>query len=105
MEALAWLEGEWSGDGWIERDAQRAQFRGTEQVEWRLDGRLVIVEGNFTADMGPQLGQVPVHQALGVFSWDAGAETYTFRTYTARGGNGRAAETWHQFFEMLLTHH
>lgn len=40
--------------------------------------------------MGPERGDVPVHEALGIFSWDPRAEAYTFRTYTARGGNGDA---------------
>ena len=88
MAALAWLVGEWEGEGWIDEGGRRGTFRGTEVVESRMGGRLVVVEGSFTAFMGPELGHVPVHQALGVFSWDERAGEHVFRTYTARGGNG-----------------
>lgn len=91
MEAVAWLAGEWSGSGWIEaRPGQRAEFEGSERVERRMGGRLLVVEGEFTAWMGPEAGDVPVHQALGVMSYDPEGDRYLFRTYTARGGQGEA---------------
>lgn len=93
MAALDWLEGAWSGEGWIEQaPGQRGEFRGTEVVEKRMGGRVVVVEGSFTAYMGPELGHVPVHQALGVLSWDASSGAHLFRTYTARGGTGEGNE-------------
>lgn len=92
MEALGWLVGEWEGSGWIEEGGRRGEFRGTERVERRMGGRVLVVEGSFTANMGPELGEVPVHQALGVISWDARAGHHVFRTYTARGGQGEAHE-------------
>lgn len=92
MEALAWLEGEWQGSGWLEyAPGQRGEFAGTERVESRMGGRLLVVEGEFSAWMGPEAGDVPVHQALGVMSYDPSSGRYLFRTYTARGGHGDAA--------------
>ena len=90
MGALGWLEGAWEGEGWIDHGGHRAEFRGTERVEQRMGGRLLVVEGSFTAFMGPQLGEVLVHQAFGVFSWKEKAGEFVFRTYTARGGDGDA---------------
>lgn len=91
MEAVAWLAGDWEGSGWIEYSpGQRAEFTGRERVERRMGGRLVVVEGEFTAWMGPRAGNVPVHQALGVISYDERGDRYQFRTYTARGGRGGA---------------
>lgn len=91
MEAVAWLAGDWEGSGWIEYSpGQRAEFTGRERVEARMGGRLVVLEGEFTAWMGPQAGDVPVHQALGVISYDERGDRYQFRTYTARGGHGDA---------------
>lgn len=69
---------------------QRAEFEGSERVESRMGGRVVVVEGRFTAWMGPEAGNVLVHEALGVISYDAPDERFLFRTYTARGGNGEA---------------
>lgn len=91
MEAVAWLEGEWTGSGWMEYSpGRRSEFEGTERVESRMGGRVLVVEGQFTAWMGPEAGDVPVHQALGVISYDARNDRFLFRTYTARGGNGEA---------------
>lgn len=91
LERLAFLEGEWEGEGWMEyAPGQRGEFRGTERVERRMGGRLVVVEGAFTARMGPDQDVVPVHHALGVFSYDAAADRFVFRAYTAQGANGEA---------------
>lgn len=91
MEAVSWLEGEWAGSGWFESaPGQRAEFEGTERVESRMGGRVLVVEGQFTARRAPEVGDVPVHQALGVMSYDPRGEEFLFRTYTARGGNGEA---------------
>jgi hypothetical protein len=92
MGALGWLVGAWEGSGWIEEGGRRGEFRGTERVERRMGGRVLVVEGSFTADMGPERGEVPVHQALGVISWDGRAGHHVMRTYTARGGQGEAHE-------------
>lgn len=89
MEALAWLEGEWEGSGWMRTGERRSEFEGRERVERRMGGRLLVVEGAFTASLGPGAEPVPVHEAFGVFSYDP-SSGYVFRTYTARGGHGDA---------------
>ena len=91
MATLAWLEGEWTGSARMEYSpGQLGEFEGSERVEWRMGGRVLVVEARFTAWMGPEAGDVPVHEALGVISYDAQNERFLFRTYTARGGNGEA---------------
>lgn len=93
LEAVAWLEGEWSGTGWMQYSPdRRGEFEGTERVEWRMGERVLVVEGEFTARMGPDAGPVVVHQAVGVLSYDVRGDRYLFRTYTARGGHGEAHE-------------
>lgn len=87
---LHWLVGDWEGSGWMQGpDGRRSEFEGTERVEPRMDGRVIVVEGAFTADLGPNMGRVPVHQALGVFSHQRG-KGVRFSTWTARGGAGEA---------------
>lgn len=89
IEELDFLVGEWEGDGWIEgAPGQRATFRGTEKVERRMGGRLVVVEGDFIAVVGPDGREAPVHQALGIFSYDRERDALRFRTYLARGTGG-----------------
>lgn len=91
IEMLEWMVGEWEGGGWTTLGPSgRSEFKGTEWVERRMGGRLIVVEGAFTAWMGPELGDRPVHQALGVFSFDPAGERLTFRTYTASGEGGDA---------------
>jgi hypothetical protein len=96
LDRLEWLVGEWEGTGWMEyTPGQRAEFRGTERVERRMGGRLVVVEGRFTAWMGPEAGEVPVHEAVGIFEFDPRAGQFRFRTYTGFGpeaGGLHAAE-------------
>lgn len=94
MDRLDFLVGEWEGSGWMEwGPGQRAEFSGSEVVERRMGGRLVVVEGSFTAVLGPPGTEpTPVHQAFGVFSRGPADEGLVFRTYTARGGNGEAHE-------------
>lgn len=88
MDRLGWLVGEWEGSGWSEyAPGQRAEFRGTERVERRMGGRLVVVEGRFTAQVGASAGEVPVHEALGLFQYDPGSDRFRFRTYTAFGAD------------------
>lgn len=92
IDALAWMVGEWEGEGWTtEGPGERNEFRGTEVVERRMGGRLVVVEGAFSAWMGPDMGHRPVHQALGIFSYDRAAGRLAFRTYTAAGAGGEAS--------------
>lgn len=94
VQKLEFLVGEWEGEGWYEQvPGQRSEFRGVERVERRMGGRLLTVEGSFTAWMGPDLGDVPVHQAFGVFGYDRSTERVVFRTYTAHGAAGAAVQT------------
>lgn len=91
IEPLDWLVGEWEGSGWTTLGpVGRSEFKGTEVVERRMGGRLIVVEGEFTAWMGPELGDRPVHQALGIFGYDPVGDRLTFRTYTASGAGGEA---------------
>ena len=46
MQAIAFFEGNWEGDGWTRRGPTEPQeFRSSERVESRLGGRVLIVEG------------------------------------------------------------
>lgn len=88
MQALAWLEGEWSGEGWMERAGNRMPFRGGETVDWRMGDHVLVVEGAFTIDVAGE--SVPVHRALGILSWNPNTAAHQFRTYTAQGAMGEA---------------
>lgn len=79
MEALAWLAGEWEGGGWtMTGPGQRAEFLGTESVESRLGGRVLVVEGRHFEKDDPEH---PVHQALAVISYDAQRRNFRFQAH------------------------
>lgn len=93
MRALDILVGHWKGEGWTQRGPQRMTFTSEEIVEKKLGGAVLVVEGkHFGSGEGPTNGKL-VHDALGVFSYDASTSRYRFQAYL---GDGRAtdAEAW-----------
>ncbi|MGH7573146.1 MAG: hypothetical protein ACREMK_15090, partial [Gemmatimonadota bacterium] len=88
-EPLAWLVGDWEGEGWIQQGPQggRTEFTQTEHVESAFGGRLLLVEGvgrakesAGDAGAGPEAGSI-VHHAYGVLSWDLEDSGYDFDTW------------------------
>ncbi|AGC45342.1 hypothetical protein MYSTI_04041 [Myxococcus stipitatus DSM 14675] len=89
LSPLRVLVGEWQGEGWIDMGPQaggRKTFQLKESVQSRLDGTVLIVEGLGTSRAGPEATEVPVHQALGVFSWDDAEGRVRFSAYRIGGG-------------------
>ena len=46
MEKLSNLIGHWEGNGWIQRGNIRNEFRQTEDVQVKLNGTTLLIEGN-----------------------------------------------------------
>lgn len=89
MKKLDFLVGHWEGDGWIQRGPdQRFEFRGTEIVEHRLDGLVVLVEGLHKTVIPETNEERVIHHAFGVFSYDAESGGYRFRTHLTSGRGG-----------------
>jgi hypothetical protein len=95
MAKLEFLKGQWKGESWREFLAgQRTKAQGTETVEGRLDGLILIVEGVHRRLSADQVGEVD-HQAFAVISYDEKEKRYRFQAYTGRGGyiDGKAKVT------------
>jgi hypothetical protein len=91
MEKIAWLAGSWEGEGWAElRPGDRHHFRGSETVESRLGGLVLVVEGVHRKPDGDEV----VHHAFGMLTWDDDAELFRFRTQLA---DGRASDATGRF--------
>ena len=89
MQKLDWLVGKWEGESWMmSRDGQRQVSRGTEHVRRKVGGLALLVEGHFTSKTGSGEAEATVHEAMGVFSYDAAAGAIRFRTYLANGMGG-----------------
>jgi hypothetical protein len=83
MAKLAKWAGQWKGSGWVQQGPQRETFTGSENVQMKLDGLALLVEGNFVNSEGK-----PAHQTLGVVSYNDKASAYDFATYLASGITG-----------------
>lgn len=84
MKKLAFLVGKWSGEARMFRGtAEPVVIAQTEEVQYKLDGLALLIEGVGRASGGPAL------QALGVVSYDDEAGTYHMRAFN----DGRFLET------------
>src|SRR5437868_9229556 len=67
MKKLDWLVGEWKGAGWIQMGPQgRKEFAITETVQGKLDGLVLLIEGQ---GKSKEDGST-VHTALALASYD-----------------------------------
>lgn len=86
IEAVAALGmvGDWAGTGWIEMGPRgRFEFEQTENVELRAGDTVLLVEGRGTSTIEGR--KVPIHDALGVISFDPATKKYRFLAFTGRG--------------------
>src|SRR5262245_43528265 len=87
MKRLRVLEGEWKGESWTEFvPGQRHTSMGTETVQSKLGGLLLVIEGVHRRKGGGKEAGDVVHGAFGVVSYDEKAKRYRFQAYTDRGG-------------------
>jgi hypothetical protein len=77
MTKLAFLLGQWSGPATIVRGpGEPLHLTQTEDVQLKLDGLLILIEGNSRTDDGRT-----VFRALATITYDDAAHTYHFRAY------------------------
>ena len=81
MKKFEFLLGEWKGESWTQTAQGKEYAVGTETVQSKLDGLVVVVDGDFKhKETGKQ-----VHKAFGVFSFTPRADMYRFYAFTANG--------------------
>jgi len=83
MKKVESLIGKWQGSGWIQQGPKRETFTGTENVQRKIDGLAILVEGKFS---NPE-GKV-IHETLAVLAYSPKETKYKFRTYLASGMSG-----------------
>jgi hypothetical protein len=79
MKAVAFLEGRWVGEGWIQMGpGPKEEFSQTEAVDRKLDGGLLLIEG-----IGHSRAPEPkkVHHAFAVVSFDPSNKKYRFSSH------------------------
>ncbi|CAN5275099.1 hypothetical protein BH10ACI1_BH10ACI1_16680 [soil metagenome] len=80
VKKLESMVGQWKGSGWIQQGAKRETFTGTENVQRKLDGLALLIEGKFSNAEGKV-----IHETLAVLDYNT---KYRFRTYLASGMSG-----------------
>lgn len=77
MKKLDFLAGKWSGDAAVSRGpGEPMKVVQTENVQFKLDGLVMLVEGTGRDAAGKVL-----FQALATISYDDASSTYRFRAY------------------------
>lgn len=84
MAPLAWLIGDWEGEGSMQTRTGREGAAVREKVESRLDGRVLVMEGIGREPTSDETGRV-VHHAFGVLSYDPEKRQYIFRAFRDGG--------------------
>jgi hypothetical protein len=77
MKKLAFLVGTWTGDATTMRPNQAIKVKQTEQVSYKLDGLVMLIEGT---GRNPDTNDV-MFRALATVSFDDAAGVYHFRAY------------------------
>ncbi len=87
VEAMKKLDrwvGEWKGSGWAAYGpGQRNEFTIVEKVQRKLGGSVLLVEGRGTKKADG--GEVVVHEALALLSYDDAAKRYRWQAHDLRG--------------------
>ena len=85
LTKLDFLIGKWSGDASMSRGpGQPLKLTQTEDVQLKMDGLLMVIEGT-----GRNAGGEVVYQAFATISYDDATSTYHFRAYN----DGRYLDT------------
>jgi hypothetical protein len=83
---LDFLLGRWEGEGSFSMGpGEPKTVHITEHVNPNLDGMALLMEGHGVAPDPETGGQVTVHNALGLVSYDPGAERYLLRAINRQG--------------------
>jgi hypothetical protein len=80
MKRFAPLVGKWSGSGTYYGNSGTREFVQTEEVESKLEGLVLTVEG-----VGTTLTGIKVHHAFATITYDPEKKQYLFRTHTMDG--------------------
>jgi len=77
MRKLSFLAGRWTGPVTVVRGPEPLHLKQTEQVEYKLDGLVLLIEGMSTDSDGKSS-----FGALATVSYDETAHVYRFRAYS-----------------------
>ncbi|HRI42825.1 MAG TPA: hypothetical protein PLL78_09795 [Fimbriimonadaceae bacterium] len=83
MKALAFLEGRWEGEAWINTPSGKRAVSGYENVRLRAGGTCLVIDAEWMMKAGDR--EIPIHQPCAMVFWDADRKSYRM---LAQLGNG-----------------
>ncbi len=88
MEALEFMQGEWTGEGWIMgKDRQRHNFLQKETIIGKVNGSTLVVDGRgLRLDSSNKPTEEVVHSAYGVIYFDPEKNNYTMLSFSEING-------------------
>lgn len=87
MKRLDFLVGQWQGEGWIVFGrGERHTFRQTENVQRKVDGAVLLIEG-LGKSKDPDNSGAIIHSAFAVLSYDKDAKIFRWRAFRAGGSS------------------
>lgn len=82
MQKFQFMEGTWTGTGWIQMGPQRSEFTVDEKGAFKANNTVLVMEGiGHDATDSTKI----IHQAFGVISYDQEAGKYLMRAFRADG--------------------
>jgi|GEM_PF-3378876 len=102
---VAWLTGEWEGEGWMQLGPDRVEtFHQQEVVRPALGGGALILEGTAFAMADGRIieGMAPVHQALAVLTRDGPGGGVSFRAWRVEGEGILAVDATAEIEDQVL---
>jgi hypothetical protein len=86
LKKLDYLAGKWKGEATIQMGPGRKEtLTQTEDVEYRLGGTILVVEGIGRGKLPGQDKEGVVFNAFAVLSYDAAKKEYALKAYRAEG--------------------
>lgn len=86
LKKLDYLAGKWKGEATMQLGPNRKEVvKQTEDVEFRLGGTILVIEGVGKGKLPGQEKEGVVFNAYAVVSYDAAKKEYAMRAYRAEG--------------------
>lgn len=85
MKKLDYLVGKWSGDAKVSMGKEDKQLKQSEDVRFKLDGVVMIVEGIGRSKLAGKDEEGILFHAFAVMSYDAQTKKYKVKAYRMEG--------------------
>ncbi|SMD32627.1 hypothetical protein SAMN04488029_0977 [Reichenbachiella faecimaris] len=89
IAALDMMIGTWEGTGYMNTPAGKESSKVKENLQYQLDGTVIMAEGRGTKIMGDGSEKV-VHNALGIISFNPFTQQYQMNSFIAKGMSTQA---------------